>query len=87
MLLNSYVGVSCSASWIKAVEIEHRRGVVKQVKAHAVPLPLGCIDERFGNIEDSQSVRLALQGISLLTPNFIRTCQIRHGVSQDLGGA
>jgi len=82
MLLSSCIGVSCSPSGIKAVQVYHRGGVVVRTQAQAVPLPLGCIHERSGDIEDSHALQTAIQGIPLLSPRLIQACRVSIALPQ-----
>lgn len=63
-----WVGIVFTPSWLRiaCVEFVRSRSVVRQV--YGLPLPVGCINEDSGTIEDSNTLQGALAGLSCLSP-------------------
>ncbi|MFO0415699.1 MAG: hypothetical protein ACK5Y6_00285 [Pseudomonadota bacterium] len=65
MFTRALVALAISAAEARVVKVVLRRGSVAVSSAYSVPLPVGCLDEGTGRVEDPLRLADALRGIPL----------------------
>jgi hypothetical protein len=65
MFSRALVALAISATEARVVKVVLRRGRVAVSSAYSVPLPVGCLDEATGRVEDPLRLTEALRGIPL----------------------
>jgi hypothetical protein len=76
MFIGSRLGVSCSPSWVKVTRVVPGGGPLPSYSCYSAPLPVGCIDERSGRVEDSRRCVQALEVVPVLRPGRLHYCRI-----------
>lgn len=61
MAARRLLGIVFTPSWFRVAQAELLRGQVYSVSLYAVPLPVGCIHENSGVVEDSETLRKVMQ--------------------------
>jgi hypothetical protein len=63
MVARRVVGIVFTPSWLRVAQAEMSRDRVYAVRLDAVPLPVGCINENSGALEDSEMLRDVIHSI------------------------